>query len=97
MTDQTLVDTATRRLVTALESLDAAVERRIEVERSRPILTEQVYALDADRSRLAADLDNQTARARRLDATNRDIAQRLDAAMENIRSVIETREQDDEP
>jgi Domain of unknown function (DUF4164) len=97
MNDQPLIDAATRRLTAALEALDAAVDRRIEIEHSRPHLAEQVHALDADRSRLAADLDNQTARAHRLEAANRDIAQRLDAAMQNIQTVLEGKEQDGEP
>jgi hypothetical protein len=87
-----VIDTATRRLTEALDTLDAAVDRRLEIERSRAILTEQVHALDADRARLAADLDSQMARARRLESTNRDIAGRLDAAMESIRQVLEPKE-----
>ena len=43
-------------------------------------------------SKLAADLDAQTARARRLETANREIARRLDAAMENIRSVLEAQD-----
>jgi hypothetical protein len=93
MTDQSVIDTATKRLSEALDALDAAVERRLEVERSRTILTEQVHALDADRARLAAELDGQMARARRLESANRDIARRLDAAMENIRLVLEPQDQ----
>jgi chromosome segregation ATPase len=89
MTDQSLIDAATKRLSEALDALDSAVEQRLEVERSRAILTEQVHALDADRARLAAELDSQMARARRLESANRDIARRLDAAMENIRLVLE--------
>jgi hypothetical protein len=89
MTDQTLIEAATRRLSSALEALDVAVDSRIEIDRSRGSLTEQVHALDADRSRLAADLDAQTARARRLEVVNRDIAGRLDAAMQNIHSVLD--------
>ena len=92
MTDQSVIDTATRRLTEALDTLDAAVDRRLEIERSRAILTEQVHALDSDRARLAADLDSQMARARRLESTNRDIAGRLDAAMESIRQVLEPKE-----
>jgi hypothetical protein len=91
MTEATTIDSATRRLTLALEALEAAVERKIDIDRSRTILTEQVHALDADRSRLAADLDSQTARARRLEAANRDIARRIDAAMENIRAVLEAK------
>ncbi len=89
MSDQTAIEQATRRLSQALDALDSAVERRIEIERSRALLVEQNHALDADRSRLAADLDTQTAKASRLEAANRDIARRLDAAMENIRLVLE--------
>ena len=89
MTDQNAIEQATRRLMQALDMLDAAVERSIEIDSSRVVLAEQVHALDADRSRLAADLDNQTGKARRLEAANRDIARRLDEAMENIRHVLE--------
>ena len=89
MTDQAEIDSATRRLSQALDMLDAAVERRIEIDRSRTILAEQVHALDADRSKLAADLDVQLGKVRGLESANREIARRLDAAMENIRLVLE--------
>jgi L-lactate utilization protein LutB len=90
MTEQTATEQATRRLTQALDALDAAVENRLEMDRSRAALAEQVHALDTDRSRLAADLDSQIGKARRLEAANRDIAKRLDAAMENIRAVLES-------
>jgi hypothetical protein len=48
-----------------------------------------VHALGSDRSKLASDLDAATARSRKLEATNREIAQRLDHAIDSIRSVIE--------
>jgi hypothetical protein len=92
MTDQTAIEQATSRLTTALEALDAAVDRRIEIDRSRTILVEQMHALDADRAKLAADLDKETAKARRLETANRDIARRLDSAMDNIRHVLESQE-----
>jgi hypothetical protein len=90
MTEQTELDSTTRRLSQALDMLDAAVERRIEIDRSRAILTEQVHALDADRAKLAADLDVQLAKVRSLESANREIARRLDAAMENVRLVLES-------
>ena len=90
MTEQTELDSMTRRLSQALDMLDAAVERRIEIDRSRAILTEQVHALDADRAKLAADLDVQLAKVRSLESANREIARRLDAAMENVRLVLES-------
>jgi hypothetical protein len=90
MTDQAEMESVTRRLSQALDMLDAAVERRLEIERSRTILAEQVHALDADRSKLAADLDVQVAKVRSLESVNREIARRLDAAMENVRLVLES-------
>ena len=60
---------------------------------SRAILTEQVHALDIDRAKLAADLDSQLARSRRLETANRDVARRLDAAMDNIKLVLDAKEQ----
>jgi hypothetical protein len=92
MSDPSAVEQVTRRLAQALDMLDAAVERRIEIDRSRAILTEQVHALDGDRSKLAADLDVQLAKVRDLEAANRDVARRLDAAMENIRHVLESQD-----
>lgn len=92
MSDPTAVEQVTRRLAQALDTLEGAVERRIEIDRSRAVLTEQVHALDADRSRLAADLDAQLAKVRGLEAANRDVAGRLDAAMENIRHVLESQD-----
>jgi hypothetical protein len=90
MTDSSAVEQVTRRLTHALDLLDAAVERRVETDRGRAVLAEQVHTLDADRSKLAADLDSQVAKVRGLEAANRDVAQRLDAAMENIRTVLES-------
>jgi len=92
MTDQTAIEHATRRLTQALSALDAAVERRLDADRGRTALSEQVHALDADRSRLASDLDGQVAKVRRLETANRDIARRLDAAMENVRQVLDARD-----
>jgi hypothetical protein len=89
MSEGSGIDAATRRLAAALESLESAVERRRESDRGDEALSAQVHALGADRSRLAAELDVQTARARRLEAVNRDIARRLDVAMETIRSVLD--------
>lgn len=88
MTDQTAIDAATKRLTRALEALDAAVDRRLEADRDEARLADQVHTLGVDRARLAAELDAQTARSRALESANRDIARRLDAAIDNIRSVL---------
>jgi hypothetical protein len=90
MIDQTSIDAATKRLTQALDALDAAVERRLETDRSGARLANQIHAMGNDRSRLAAELDAQTARSRQLEAANREIARRLDVAIDNIRSVLQS-------
>jgi hypothetical protein len=89
MTDSTVIDAATRRLAAALDALEAAAERRREADRSDSDLAAQVHALGSDRSRLASELDAEAARSRRLAETNREIARRLDSAMEGVRAVID--------
>ena len=81
MTEANAIEAATRRLSAALDALEAATERRREADRGEETLVAQVQALGADRSRLAADLDQQAARSRRLEATNREVAKRLDVAI----------------
>ena len=86
--EQSTVDMAVKRLALALDALDAAVERRREADRGEDALVAQVQALGLDRTRLASTLDGETARSRRLEATNREIAQRLDVAIASIQSVL---------
>jgi hypothetical protein len=92
MTDASAIEAATKRLSAALDALEAALEHRRDTDRGENALAAQVHALGSDRSKLASDLDTATARARRLEAANREVAQRLDTAMENIRSVLEARQ-----
>lgn len=90
MTDASATEAATKRLAAALDALEAALERRRISDRGETALAQQVHALGTDRSKLASDLDAATARSRQLEATNREIAQRLDVAIDTIRQVIET-------
>ncbi|HZL40073.1 MAG TPA: DUF4164 domain-containing protein [Pseudolabrys sp.] len=92
MSDQSAIDLAVKRLALALDGLDAAAERRREADRSEDGLASQLHALGVDRTKLAAALDGEAARSRRLENTNRDIAQRLDAAIASIQSVLDTNE-----
>lgn len=89
MSDTSAIEAATRRLTLALDGIEAAAEERREVDLGQDSLVAQVTALDEDRSRLANDLDVAVARSRRLENINRDIARRLDAAINTIRSVLE--------
>lgn len=89
MSDTSAIDAASRRLALAMDALEAAVERRREDARGQSDLSEQLHALGSDRSRLASDLDTAAARVRSLETTNREIARRLDIAIESVRGVLE--------
>ena len=88
MTEPAAIDAATRRLALALDALEAAVERRCDADGGGDGMAAQLHALVADRSRLASDLDLAAARARALETTNREVAERLDSAIDTIRSVL---------
>ena len=82
------VDDALRRLKSALDLLDGAVERRLEGARAVNSLEGEVHRLGTDRSRLAQSLDAAEARAARLEEANKEVSRRLVAAMEAIREVL---------
>jgi chromosome segregation ATPase len=86
------IDAASRRLMTALDALESAVERRREADRDENELATRIQALGADRSRLADELDGTLVKSRKLERTNREIAERLDAAIGTIRSVLDAGE-----
>ena len=89
MNEQSTIDQAVKRLALAL---DAAVERRRDSDRDEETLAQQLHDLGTDRSRLAAALDGETSRARKLEATNREIAERLDTAIASIQAVLTSHE-----
>jgi len=86
------IDAATRRLMMALEALESAVERRREADRDENELAIRIQALGVDRSRLADELDGSLVKSRRLELANREIAERLDAAIGTIRAVLDAGE-----
>jgi Domain of unknown function (DUF4164) len=88
MSDTSAVDQAVKRLLDALDALDAVIELRLEEYGRRGLLAEQVHAFSLDRARLASELDGAAARSRVLETTNREAARRLDEAMNTIRAVI---------
>jgi predicted nucleic acid-binding Zn-ribbon protein len=87
------LDVATRRLMAALDALESAVERRREADRDENELASRIQALGADRSRLADELDGSLVKSRRLERANREIAERLDAAIGTIREVLDAGEE----
>ena len=76
-------------LVTVLSRLENAVDGRIEKERDFADAEEEVQRLNADRSRLAQELDQSEDRASRLEEANREVSRRLVTAMETIRAVLD--------
>jgi hypothetical protein len=92
VTEASTIETATRRLQSALDALDAAVGRRLEHDQGHAALASQVHAFDSDRARLAAELDVAAARGRALETANREVAARLDAAIASIRTIVEPTE-----
>ena len=75
--------------------MEAAAERRSEADRGEQSLASQVHTLGGDRARLASELDEATSRSRALETANREVAQRIDQAIETIRGVLEFEEEGD--
>ncbi|MBC2886944.1 DUF4164 domain-containing protein [Ochrobactrum sp. CM-21-5] len=77
------------RLEKALNTLEEAVDLRLDKEGDFVEAEEEVQRMNADRSRLAQELDQSEARAERLEAANREVSRRLVTAMETIRAVLD--------
>jgi chromosome segregation ATPase len=90
MSETDSIELASRRLALALDALEAAAERRREGDRNHEALATQVEAFGSDRARLASELDQATARSRALESANREVAQRIDQAIETIRGVLKS-------
>ncbi len=90
MTDQAEIESATGACPQALDMLDAAVERRIEIERSRTILPSKCTRWTPIVPSWPPISMSISARCAAWNPRTREIARRLDAAMENIRLVLES-------
>ena len=88
MSDIDSIEAASRQLAVALDALDAAAERRRDSDESVAALGEQLHVLDADRARLAGDLDQASARTRILETANREVAARIDRAIATVRGAL---------
>lgn len=82
------IDEALRRLSSALELLESAVDRRLENSQSVSGLESELHRLGTDRSRLAQSLDAAEARAADLASANAEVSRGLVNAMESIRDVL---------
>lgn len=77
------------RLGRAIEALEQAVAARIEREQDYAEAEAEVQRMNADRARLAQELDNSEARGERLEDANKEVSRRLVTAMETIRAVLD--------
>jgi hypothetical protein len=82
------LDTAVRRLDSALGLLEAAATRRLEAERRRADLETELQLMQDDRARLAVELDGTIARLRRFEAAADDVGRRVQRAAGAIRDVL---------
>ncbi|AAN30624.1 MULTISPECIES: DUF4164 domain-containing protein [Brucella] len=89
MAPDTILRQALERLEKALNTLEEAVDLRLDKEGDFAEAEEEVQRMNADRSRLAQELDQSEARAERLEAANREVSRRLVTAMETIRAVLD--------
>jgi hypothetical protein len=86
--DQT-VNASLDQLRKALMSLENAIDGRVEKERDYSEAEGEVSRMNADRARLAEELDQSEHRANRLEEANREVSRRLVTAMETIRAVLD--------
>lgn len=77
------------RLGKAVEALETAALGRIDREQDYAEAEAEVQRMNADRSRLAQELDASEARAERLEEANKEVSRRLVTAMETIRAVLD--------
>jgi hypothetical protein len=84
----TALGVALRRLEAAVGVLEAASARVLDSRRTGADRETEIALLADDRARLAEELDNSNARTTRLESTNREVARRLDTAIETIRDVL---------
>lgn len=89
MTGEATLKEVIARLSRAMEVLEDAVAARLEREQDYGEAEAEVQRMNADRARLAHELDNSEARADRLEEANKEVSRRLVTAMETIRAVLD--------
>ena len=77
------------RLGKALAALEKSADMRAEHDQVYAEAEEEVQRLNADRARLAQELDNSETKGERLAGANHEVSRRLVSAMETIRAVLD--------
>lgn len=89
MTGEATLKEVLARLGRAMDSLEAVASGRLEHEQDYSEAEAEAQRLNADRTRLAQELDNAEARGERLEDANKEVSRRLVTAMETIRAVLD--------
>ena len=89
MTREATLKEVIARLGKAIDGLEAAASSHFERQADSAETEAEVQRMNADRARLAQELDNSEARAERLEEANREVSRRLVTAMETIRAVLD--------
>ena len=89
MTGEATLKEVIARLGRAMDALESSVGARLEHEQDYSEAEAEVQRMNADRARLAQELDNSEARGERLEEANKEVSRRLVTAMETIRAVLD--------
>lgn len=89
MTGDATLKEVLARLGRAMDALESSVSARLEHEQDYSETEAEVQRMNADRARLAQELDNSEARGERLEEANKEVSRRLVTAMETIRAVLD--------
>ncbi len=89
MTGEATLKEVFARLGKAMDSLESAITTRLENEQDYSEAEAEAQRLNADRTRLAQELDKSEARGERLEDANKEVSRRLVTAMETIRAVLD--------
>lgn len=89
MTGEATLKEVISRLAKAVETLEIAVGEKFDRDHDYSEAEAEVQRMNADRARLAQELDASEARAERLEDANKEVSRRLVTAMETIRAVLD--------
>lgn len=89
MTGEATLKEVLARLGRAMDAIESAALSKLEQEQDYSEAEAEAQRLNADRSRLAQELDNSEARSERLEDANKEVSRRLVTAMETIRAVLD--------
>lgn len=89
MTGDATLKEVIARLGKAIDVLEQAADARLEREQDYSESDAEAQRLNADRARLAQELDAAEARSERLEEANKEVSRRLVTAMETIRAVLD--------